>query len=187
VDLEGHLAQMSPDASCKGMFLADVIQRASRVTSEQTLFRAAQLPERRYVAFRDYPLAETMKLFMAAARALFPRYPPGEGLRRLGQTAFETVLATHVGRALFGILGRDVEPILLTGPKAFKLMVNVGHVSAEKTSYRTFTFHAHDFPAFLETYQVGVLEGVLRYCGERGRIRIAVEDLAHATIELHLL
>jgi uncharacterized protein (TIGR02265 family) len=187
VDLEGHLALLPQEASCKGMFLADVVQRASRVTAERALFRAAELPERRYVAFRDYPLAENMKLTMAAARALFPRYPLGEGLRRLGQTAFETVLTTHIGRALFGILGRDVEPILLTGPKAFKLMVNVGLISAEKTSFRTFTFSAHDFPAFLETYQVGVLEGVLRHCGERGRIRIAVEDLAHATIELHLL
>ncbi len=60
-------------------------------------------------------------------------------------------------------------------------------ISAEKSSFRTFTFRALDFPAFLETYQVGVLEGVLRHCGERGRIRIAVEDLGNATIELHLL
>lgn len=185
--MEGHIALLAPDATCKGMFVADVLQRASRVTAERELFRAAQLPERRYLAFRDYPLAESMKLTVAAARALFPRYSTGEGLRRIGQTAFETVLATHFGRALFGILGRDIEPILLTGPKAFRLMASIGRISAEKSSFRTFTLRALDFPAFLETYQVGVLEGVLRHCGERGRIRIAVEDLSRATIELHLL
>ncbi len=187
VDLEAHLALLPPDATCKGMFCLDVLQQASRVTTEREIFRAAQLPERRYVAFRDYPLAENMKLTVAAGRALYPRYSTGEALRRMGQATFEAVLATHIGRALFGILGRDVEPILLTGPRAFKLMINLGQLTAEKTSFRTFTFRAHAFPALLETFQVGVLEGVLRHCGERGRIRIALEDLGTATLELRLL
>jgi uncharacterized protein (TIGR02265 family) len=187
VDVDAHLGLLPPDATCKGMFFLDVLQQASLVSTEREIFRAAQLPERRYVAFRDYPLAENMRITVAAARALYPRYSLGEGLRRMGQTTFEAVLATHIGRALFGILGRDVEPILLTGPKAFKVMINLGQITGEKTSFRTFTFHAHAFPAFLETFQVGVLEGVLRHCGERGRIRIALEDLGTATIELRLL
>jgi uncharacterized protein (TIGR02265 family) len=187
VDLEAHLALLPPDATCKGMFCLDVLQQASRVTTERDLFRVAQLPERRYVPFRDYPLAENLKLTVAAARALYPRYSLGEALRRVGQTTFEAVLATHIGRALFGILGRDVEPILLTGPRAFKLMINLGQITAEKTSFRTFMFQAQGFPAFLETFQIGVLEGVLRHCGERGRIRIALEDLGTATVELRLL
>ncbi len=187
VDLEAHLALLPPDATCKGMFLLDVLQQASRVTSERELFRAAQVPERRYVAFGNYPIAENLKLTVAAARALYPRYGLGEGLRRVGQGTFDAVLATHIGRALFGILGRDVEPILLTGPRAFKVMINLGQVTAEKTSFRTFTFQARGFPAFLETFQVGVIEGVLRHCGERGRIRIALEDLGTGTVELRLL
>ena len=187
VDLEAQVALLPSDATCKGMFCLDILQQASRVTTEGEVFRLAQLPERRYVAFRDYPLAENMRLTVAAARALYPRYPLGEGLRRVGQTMFDAVLATHIGRALFGILGRDVEPILLTGPKAFKVMLNLGKVTAEKTSFRTFTFHAKGFPAFLETFQIGVLEGVLRHCGERGRIRIALEDLGTGVVELRLL
>jgi eukaryotic-like serine/threonine-protein kinase len=187
VDLEGHLAMLPADATSKGMFCLDVLQKAALVTTERDIFRVAQLPERRYVPFRDYPLAENLRLTVAAARALYPRYSLGEGLRRIGQTTFEAVLATHIGRALFGILGRDVEPILLTGPKAFKLMINLGQMTAEKSSFRTFTFRAQGFPVFLETFQVGVLEGVLRHCGERGRIRIALEDLGTASIELRLL
>ena len=128
-----------------------------------------------------------MRLAVAAARVLYPRYSVGEGLRRLGQTTFDAVLGTHIGRALFGVLGRDLDRILLMGPRAFKLMLNVGQVHAEKTAPRTFTFRAAGLPAFLETYQVGVLEGVLRHCGEHGRVRIALQDLGAATVELTVL
>jgi eukaryotic-like serine/threonine-protein kinase len=187
VDVDGHLALIPPEATCKGFFFIDILHHVSRVAFERDVVRAAQIQERRYVAFRDYPLADATRLVVAAARVLYPRYALGEGLRRLGQTTFDAVLATHVGRSLFGILGRDVEPILLTGPKAFKVLVNMGQVMAEKTSPRTFTFRAEGFPGFLETLQVGVLEGVLRNCGEHARVRIAVHTLAQATLELSLL
>ncbi len=187
VDVDAHLAQVPPGATVKGLFFGDLLAQTAKVTAEHEVFRLAQLPAHRYVGFRDYPLAENLRLVVAAAHVLYPRYALGEGLRRIGQTMFDAVLATHIGRSLFGVLGRDVEPILLTGPKAFGLLISVGTVTAEKSAFRTFTFHASAFPVFLETYHVGVLEGVLRHCGERGRIRIAMEDLGRATVELRLL
>jgi uncharacterized protein (TIGR02265 family) len=169
------------------MFFLDVVQLAARVMSPADLFRAAQVPERRIVAFRDYPMAEAMKLTVAAARALHPRSPLGEGLRRIGQTEFDAILETYIGRTLFGVLGGDIERVLCTGPKAFKLLVSFGTVTAEKTGPRGFAFQARGLPAFLETYQVGLLEGVLRHYKVRGEIRIALEDLANATLELKLI
>jgi uncharacterized protein (TIGR02265 family) len=187
VDVDAHLDAIPPDATCKGLFFLDVLHRLAKSVTEFELFRAAQIPSRRYVAFRDYPLGDSFRLTLAATRVLYPRYPLGEGLRRMGQATFAAVLATHIGRSLFGILGRDVEPILLTGPKAFKLMVSIGQVTAEKTAPRTFTFRVEEFPAFLETYQVGVIEGVLRHCGQHGKVRIAAQTLSAATLELRLL
>ena len=57
----------------------------------------------------------------------------------------------------------------------------------ERPATGRFLFHVHGLPGFLETYQVGVLEGVLHHCGERGRVRIALEALDRGTlaIELH--
>jgi uncharacterized protein (TIGR02265 family) len=167
--------------------MLDTLQRASKVAGEVELFRLAQVPERRYVAFRDYPLAESLRLMVAATKTLYPRYPLGEGLRRSGQAVFDALLNTHVGRSVFGVLARDVDLVLLAGPKAHRLLINTGEITAEKTGYRTFTFRATQVPGFLETFQVGVLEGALRHCGERGRISIALDDLATGTIELRLL
>jgi uncharacterized protein (TIGR02265 family) len=187
IDLEAHLARVPAAATCKGLFLYELVQHASRVASDHEVFRIAQIPERRYLGFRDYPVTESLKLVVATARVLYPRYSLGEGLRRAGQTAFDALLDTHVGRALFGVLDRDAELVLLAAPKAWKLLLSTGNVTAERSGYRTFTFRASQFPAFLETFQVGFLEGALRHCGVRGRIRVALDDLAAATIELRLL
>jgi serine/threonine-protein kinase len=186
VDLDAHLALLPPGATCKGLFFIDLIQRASPVLSAADLARLALVPERRYVPFYDYPLAENMRISVAAVQAIFPRQPVGEGLRRLGQTAFDTVLAAPMGRALFGFLGTNVERIFLAAPRAYELFLACGQVTSEKAGPRTFLFRARDYPDFLETYQVGLIEGVLRHCHERGRVRVALEDLANATIEVTL-
>jgi serine/threonine-protein kinase len=186
IDFEAHVALLPPGATCKGVFFSDVLRVASSVTREHEVFRAAFLQERRYLRFSDYPLAEVMRLAITTSHLLYPRQSVGEGLRRLGHSAFDAVMTTQIGRALFGILGTDVEPILLASPKAYKLMINVGTVSVEKTGPRSFAFRARDLPAFLETYQIGVLEGVLSHCRERAAFRIAIDDPANATLELEL-
>jgi len=187
VDLDAHLALLPTRATCKGLFFLDLLRRGAAALPPGELCRIAGIPERRYVAFRDYPMADNMHLAVAVALALHPSRPLGEGLRRLGQTAFETVSASLVGKTLFGAFGRDVATILLNGPRAFRLFLNFGDVTAEQTAPGRFLFHAFYLPLFLDTYQVGVLEGVLRHAGVEGRVRVASEALDHATAEIVLL
>jgi len=187
VDLEEHVRRVPIGATVKGMFFVD-LQRASEEAGVWPLvIRASGVPERRYYAFRDYPLVDHLRLTVAAAAHLHPRLPIGDAVRRLGQSALDTVLASQIGRALFGGLERSIEPIFLRGPKAFKLLVAAGEVTAAKLAERTYRFRARQLPLLLETYQVGVIEGVLRHCGERGRILIALEDLSNATLHVEIL
>ncbi len=187
VDLEGHLRLLPEGATCKGMFFSDLFKHAASVRSPAEIASAAGVPDRRYVAFRDYPMADNMRITVAVASAAYPRLPTGEGLRRIGWTAFDTVLDTQIGRTLFGIFGGDAEALFVNWPKAFKILLSFGDIRSQKVGPRAFVFEARDFPAFLETYQVGVLQGVLRHCKERARIRVALRDLATARIELELL
>jgi serine/threonine-protein kinase len=187
VDLDAHVRLLPPDASCKGMFFMDVLARASRFAPSLDIHKAAGIPERRYLPFRDYPMADGLRLTSAAARVLFPRHGIGEGLRRVGRTAFETILGTHVGRSLFGVLADEIDSIFMRSPKAYKLLLNFGELSAEKTDFRTYLFRVKGFPAFLETYQVGVIEGVVAHCKERSQIQIALDDLACGAVEVRLL
>jgi uncharacterized protein (TIGR02265 family) len=186
VDVDGHLRLLPPDATCKGIFFIDLIRLGATAISPPELFHLAGVNERRYVAFRDYPLGENLRLTVAVAHAVYPALPVGEGLRRIGQTAFDTVSTSLVGKTLFGVFGRDVEALLLTAPRAYRLFLHCGEITAEKTTPGTLRFHARDFPGFLETYQVGVIEGVMRHCGAEGRLRIALEALDRAVLEVEL-
>ncbi len=186
VDLDAHLALLPADATCKGIFLIDLIRLGTRAMPAPQLFHLAGFPERRYVVFRDYPMSENLRLTVAVALAVYPDLPLGEALRRIGHGAFHTVSTSLVGKTLFGVLGRDLEPLLLTAPRAYRLFLHCGDVTVEKAGPARFLFRARGFPGFVETYQVGVVEGVLRHCGVQGRVRVAVEALDRVTMELEL-
>jgi serine/threonine-protein kinase len=184
VDLDAHLALLPADATCKGMFFLDLVRYGSTVIHPQELFQLAGVPERRYMIFRDYPVSEYLRLAVAVALTVHRHTPLGEGLRRIGQTVFSTVAASLVGKTLFGAFGRDLEPILLTGPRAYKLLTSFGEVTADKIAPGTFVFRARDFPVFLATFQIGVIEGVLHHTNMQGRISVALESLSAGTVEL---
>jgi hypothetical protein len=97
------------------------------------------------------------------------------------------VLCSHIGRSILGAVGQDVEAIVLSAPKVLRLLANIGEFSAEKIDFRTFVIRVRRFPAFLETFQIGVLEGAVAHCGERARLRLALEDLGTGTVEVRMI
>jgi serine/threonine-protein kinase len=186
IDLDAHLALLPPDATCKGMFFNDALRHGAEVRPLYELFVLAGVKQRRYFPFGDYPMDDFMRLQVAVARAAHPGVALGLGLRRLGHTAFDTVLASQLGKTLFAAFGRDLDRMMAHGPRAYRLLFNFGEVSMERLSPRSYSVRYRDFPLFLESNQVGVIEGVLRHCGERGRLRFAADGLGAATILVEL-
>ena len=187
VDLDEHLRRIPNGATIKGIFFLEFQRVAEEAGMWPAVLLAAGLKKKRYFAFRDYSLVDGLRLAVAVAAHVYPRLSPGEGLRRLGQGAVDVVMRSQIGRAVFGLLLQDLEPILLRGPKAYKLLLGVGDVTVEKVSESLYRFHARNLPAFLETYQVGVIEGVLRHCGAQGRVLIAMQDVANGVVEVEIL
>ncbi len=142
------------------------------------------MPQRRYLPFLSYPYADVIRLIVAAGRVMHPRGTIAEGVRRVGHTAYDRLLSTRAGSALFGAFVHDPERILLLGPRAYKLSINFGTVAAEPSGERRVIYRFRDTPAMLETYQVGVLEGALRHLGVDGRVLIDVFDVGNADMEL---
>ncbi|MFT3764941.1 MAG: DUF2378 family protein [Minicystis sp.] len=187
VDLDAHLALLPTGAACKGLFPADLVRLGSRGRTSPELHQMAGIADRRYIAFRDYPMADTMRLMVATARCAYPGLPLGQALRRLGQAAFETVMSSHIGKTLFGVLGHDLERLLLQWPKSYELFFGFGRVTVEKSGPGLITMRAQRFPVFLETYQVGMLESALRRCRATGRVRVVLESLSDAAFEIDLV
>lgn len=185
VELEAHLKLLPPGATCKGMFMRDLLGMVRKhATAEEVALRAKVTP-RRYLAFFDYPMTENVPLTVEAAKLLSPGQATAKGLRLLGRACFRSFLSTTPARILMSLAGAgDVGAVFMLTPKSYAMSVNYGRISVERISDRCVHVAMNDYPSFLETYQVGIFEGVFDHFKVEGRVRIALTDLANATIEL---
>src|SRR3954451_12500208 len=86
----------------KGMYVSGIIEAlAQRDTAPRE--------ERRYHAFKDYPLRDYMRLCLDAAVTLYPSRLPKDGLRALGQLAIPTFAQSISGAVVMGTVGRSWE------------------------------------------------------------------------------
>ena len=184
-DLEGNIKLLPPGATVRGMFFTDLVEHVAKVAPQVDLAAVAGTPPRRYVAFLEYPYADLLRTVVAAAKVVYPSLPQGEGVRRLGHRAYGTLLDSHAGRVLFGVLGVDVEKVLVYGPKGYRIATNFAKVSAEKVGEGRFRYEFGS-PMLIEHYQVGVIEGALLHYKAAGEITIAMTDLSHAELAVTL-
>lgn len=184
LELEANIALLPAGATTKGLFFSNIADRARGKVEAAELARLAGIEHRRYVAFFDYPYADIMRFMAAGAGVVYPTLPPGEAVRKLASTTYEALLSSHVGRVLFAALGIDVEAVLLTGPRAYKLACSFGDVRATRVGERRVRYEFRDFPALLATQQLGVIEGAIAYYGHQPKVDLELRSLADATFDV---
>jgi uncharacterized protein (TIGR02265 family) len=183
VDLAAHLACLPPNATCKGMFFRSLLDLGAARGSESDLARSAGIELRRYVPFLDYPMRDNLLLTVEVARRVFGHLKLGEALVELGRTSFATFLSSHVGRVAVLAAGDSVGDVLALAPRAYPLVLSFGKVRVVTREPGRVVVECASMPAFLETYQVGTVYGIFDRFGVKGRVRIALTDIANAVIE----
>lgn len=181
VDVEAHLALLPPDGAIRGVFVAGLLTQAGKPAEIHAL---AGVPERRYLPFINYPVRDYIRLLLATASVVYPRLSRGEALRQLAWTAFDTLLGTTAGRAMFAVLGDDPTRVLLMAKRAYALSVNFGTVGAELIAPGHVRVSFRDYPMFLETTQVGVMEGALRHFKCTPQVTATLVDLANGFLDV---
>lgn len=184
VDLDAHLRKLPAGATCRGLYFLTPLAQLQRVAPQHELLRPGQLGGRRYVAFSTYPYADFLRLLVAVAPVIHPGLPPGEGLRRLGQGGYDALLSNHIGRVIFGVFGRDFERVVMAGPRGYDVSVNFGSLRSELVAPRHVRYHFTGRPIFLETYQVGIIEGGMRACKVAGEVRVLLDDIDRGTFDI---
>ena len=169
------------------MIILSFIEQACRKVPARELFAQAGVAERRYLPFGDYSASDVGRLLYTSGRLAYPGATLGEGLRRLGAAGLDAVAESRSGKVIFGVFDFDVDQLLQRAMKAYALTHSFGEFSCEKAAPDRYLVHMRRFPSFLETAQVGVLDGLLRLAQRRARIRIHLEDIANATFEIALL
>ena len=187
VDLEAHLRLLPPDATNRGMFFNDLVRQVQRAAPGTDIAELGGVAPRRYLPFLEYPYADFLRLVYAAAKVVRPGGPVGEGLRQLGRTTYATLLESHAGRVLFAVLGIDFEQICRHAPKGYRLAVSFAQVTSTQLGPQHFVVGFRGLPGFLETFQVGVVEGAAMHCNvacsNRGRHARPRERLAEHHLE----
>jgi uncharacterized protein (TIGR02265 family) len=184
LNVEDHIRLLAPKAACKGLFFNDPIARLRRAKPDHVLLSQDGIASRRYLPFFDYPYADLMRILAGTAGAVYPELPLGEGLRRLGRTGYEALLESQVGKVIFGIFGRNFESVVKTGARGWAVSINFGKVDVEVVGPNHVRYHFENLPGFLETYQVGIVEGAMNVCGVRGEIGVHLKDLANGSFDI---
>ncbi len=186
IDLEtdAQIALLPRDARCKGMFFLDVIAQARSVDPSADLHRLAGLKPRGYLSVLDYPHADWMRLAASAASVVNHGRRPAEGMRALGRRAFDTIFLTPLGMVLFGPIGFDLEQVLGHAGTAYRLGLSFGSVTSEVLAPGSVRIEFRNLPSYLETFNVGVVEGAAQHYGVTPTVRVDVEGYSRMTLEV---
>jgi uncharacterized protein (TIGR02265 family) len=183
VDLDAHLRRLPPGARCRGLFFAAPLAQLRKTKPTHPLLTHG-LGAQRYTPFLEYPYADFLRLLVEVAPAVFPGVSPGEGLRRLGRGGYEALLGSQVGQVVFGIFGRDFERVVQMGARGYEVSLNFGSLQVERVGPRCARYHYRRRPIFLETYQVGIIEGAMRTCGVEGEVLVHLDSIEEGTLEI---
>lgn len=180
--MQAHLELVPAGATCKGMFPADVLAKVEAANPDVDLFELAGVPRMPLRLFGDVPFDRYLKMIHAGAKVVHPDLPRGEGLRRVGQSAYDAFVTSQVGRVLLGAAGRNFGRVARLGARAYDVSISFGRVSWIVTGECAGYYRFDGLPGFLETYQVGIIEGAMVATGTEGEVRIRTHGLDRGEI-----
>jgi len=176
-DAEAYLQAVPPAARIKGYFAATVAAAAKQ--RKVVLAHAHE----KYLPFLDYSLVEHDRLLLEAAKAFWPDLTVRQGLRKIGRAAVLSLLETTFGKTLLaGLTQPDtVARALAALGRAYPTTLSKPTPSVEviETGERSAIFKVRDTWNFLDSQQVGIIEGLCRACGVRAEVRVAMDGFAN--------
>jgi uncharacterized protein (TIGR02265 family) len=159
-------AGIPADATISGMFFVALLGGAKQ--------RGLTLPSAgdRYTAFKFYPVGDLARLLVEAAGRFFPDRPVRQALRSLGRAAPDAFLASTLGKVTLGS-AQGVHAAVAAMANAYELNMRASRVAILGSGPTWTSLRLDRVPYFLDSHHVGTFEGVLRYAGTRGSVKIA--------------
>jgi uncharacterized protein (TIGR02265 family) len=114
-----------------------------------------------------------MRAEVNLAKLLSPGLPVREQLRRACHLVYPMFLSSLIGRVVLGTLGRNVDGVLGLGPRMFSTVTNFGAVDAGPVGVRHWRYHYRDYYSWLDSGEVGIIEGLLRHYGMEPELTLA--------------
>jgi uncharacterized protein (TIGR02265 family) len=176
-DAEAALRAIPASATISGMFIAPLALEAKRL--------GVVLPSarERYVPFTFYPLVEHARVLLETCERLYPHRPVRQALRKLGRGAPQALVASTLGKVVLGS-AEGVHDVVAAMAKAYPLNARPSRVTTLEATRGRAVVRLEDVHYFLDSHHVGAFEGVLKFAGVKGRVRIAVRERGAADLLL---
>ncbi len=123
-----------------------------------------------------------MRLQVEAAPILFPDCSIREGLRRIGWSAYSILLDSHIGRVIFGVLGGNLRRIFALTSRGYGVSLTRGKAEVLRSGANFVSLRLTQIHNFVDSYQVDVMEGVLRHNQRSGQVFVR----RHAPLDVEL-
>jgi uncharacterized protein (TIGR02265 family) len=177
LDTPAMLASIPKEAQIAGMFFLALIARSTQLNVVLPSLRD------RYVGFQFYPQSELAQCLLEAAPRFYPQLRLREALRIMGQAAPRAVVASTMGKVIFGSAeGVHAAVQAMTG--MYQLNMRIGRGEVLETAERWMVVGLHDVNYLLDSHHVGVYEGVMIHSGVKGRVSIATKNRSSAELLL---
>lgn len=154
----------STPATCEisGMYVVSLLDllRKRGVAVNET--RAAR-------RFRRYPLRDSMELLLLAAVTLHPDKPLAVGLQHLGRLVIPTFAESLAGSVMMSVASCSWEAALGGLARGYSLSLNPGEARIAEFRRGRALVELRGIWNFGDTYQVGVIEGLMKWCELDGR------------------
>jgi uncharacterized protein (TIGR02265 family) len=170
--------ERTPDTNTvKGMYVSGIVQALETRNITYT-------PKERIQSFTDYPLRAYMELLLDSAVTLYPGTTVHDGLYRLGLLAIPTFGLSIVGKVVMGTVGRSWELALKYVSRGYEISLKPGKATVAHFENGKALVELRDIWNFGESYQVGVIEGLMKSCGINGRITPTVISACDVDLRL---
>jgi uncharacterized protein (TIGR02265 family) len=173
LDAARACSSIPADATISGMFFTALVAGAKA--------RGLTLPSARdrYTPFQFYPVADLARLLVEAGERFFPERPLRQALRSLGKAGPAAFLTSTLGKVTLGST-EGVHAAVTAMANAYELNVRPSQVSVVDSGPTWAIARLEKVPYFLDSHHVGTFEGVLRFAGAQGAVRIAARSSTSA-------
>jgi uncharacterized protein (TIGR02265 family) len=178
LDAERALALIPPDAKIAGMFFAFLVAAA-----KERNFVLKTATRDRYLPFNFYPVSELARLVLEAVPLLFPGRPLRHALRILGRRAPDAFLSSTLGKVTLGST-EEVHSAIAAIANAYELNLRPSRVMVLAKGATWATVRLEKVYYFLDSHHVGTFEGVLKYSGVEGTVKLASRGAASGDLLL---
>lgn len=177
LDVQEHVALASRDATVKGAFLRGALRVAEERRGEPPELPTAVKP------FRNYSAGLAAEVLAACAEHAFPHVSLREALRRVGRTAYPTLVESSVGKVLLALTDMRWETALELVSRAYAV-AGTARVTV-KLGDREALVQLRNLWTFADSYHVGVFEGAMDAFRVDGP-EIGVRVLSPCDVDLRL-